>query len=98
MPPFSYQAVLRAEAVDRAPVQEFLNSARKGFAGRNCSIHGPYPALMERKGGRVRWYLLVQANSRADLQNMLDGWLPVVRALPQSRQVRWAVDVDPQEF
>jgi len=98
LPPFSYQAVLRAEATDRAPVQEFLNSARQCLAGGNCSIHGPYPALMERKGGRVRWYLLVQADSRSDLQNMLDGWLPAVRALPQSRQVRWAVDVDPQEF
>jgi primosomal protein N' (replication factor Y) len=98
LPPFAFQAVLRAEAVEREPVHEFLNRSKSCFAGRGCRVHGPYPAQMERKGGRLRWYLLAQAKSRSDLQAALDQWLPRVRDLPQARQVRWAVDVDPQEF
>jgi primosomal protein N' (replication factor Y) len=98
LPPFSYQAMLRAEAVDRSPVLEFLNGARVCFSGHSCRIHGPFPAQMEKKSGRLRWYLLLQDGNRAMLQSALDHWLPQVRALPSARQVRWSLDVDPQEF
>jgi primosomal protein N' (replication factor Y) len=54
--------------------------------------------MMERRGGRLRWYLLLQQPSRAQLQAILARWLPQVRELPQARRVRWSVDVDPQEF
>jgi len=99
LPPFSVQATLRAEAHDRAAVQEFLQRARDLFrGGQRARAHGPYPALMERRGGRLRWYLLIQDDSRAGLHRALDGWLDAVRALPEARRVRWSVDVDPQEF
>jgi len=98
LPPFSFQAVLRAEASQRESVQEFLTGALDLFRHRAVRVHGPYPALMERKGGRLRWYLLLQASHRGALQAALDDWLPQVRSLPAARQVRWSVDIDPQEF
>jgi primosomal protein N' (replication factor Y) len=98
LPPASCQAVLRAEATSREPVQDFLAAARKRFGRNGSEIHGPFPAQMERRGGRIRWYLLVQDRSRSSLQKALDPWLEQVRKLPGARRVRWALDVDPQEF
>ena len=98
LPPFSHQAVLRAEATDRTPVLEFLNHAARAWPNDGKGLFGPFPALMEKKGGRFRWYLLAQDVHRSTLQSGLDRWLPLVRGLSQSRQVRWSVDVDPLEF
>lgn len=98
LPPFSYQAVLRADAPDREQLRDFLGQARKAWLGREMALHGPFPAMMEKRAGRVRWYLLAQADSRQALQSGMDQWLDAVRRLPAARKVRWAVDVDPQEF
>jgi primosomal protein N' (replication factor Y) len=98
LPPFTYQALLRAEAGERESVREFLEAAADRWRGAERRIHGPFPAMMERKAGRLRWYLLIQDRSRPRLQAALDDWLQAVRTLPQARRVRWAVDVDPQEF
>lgn len=98
LPPFSHQAVLRAEAHDRDAVRAFLEDAHRAWHGRDVAVHGPFPAMMEKRAGRVRWYLLLQAGSRAALQSGLDRWMGDVRALPGARRVRWAIDVDPQAF
>ncbi|NIP16761.1 MAG: primosomal protein N' [Xanthomonadales bacterium] len=98
LPPMSHQAVLRAEAGSREPVQAFLQAAMDEFPGNGASVFGPFPAQMERRGGRWRWYLLVQGRNRPGLQTALDRWLPAVRGLSGARSVRWAIDVDPQEF
>ncbi len=98
LPPFSFQAVLKAEAHDRNDVLGFLQDARDRFESASVKFHGPYPAQMEKKGGRIRWYLLVQDNHRSSLHSALDSWLPLVRALPATRRVRWSLDIDPQEF
>ena len=98
LPPVSCQAALRAEATTREPVQQFLAAARERFQGVGSEIYGPFPAQMERRGGRIRWYLLIQDRSRSRLQRALDPWLEQVRRLPGGRRVRWALDVDPQEF
>ena len=98
LPPFSFQALLRSDATERDQVQGFLNSARKVWPGEAAQIHGPFPAMMERRSGRIRWYLLVQSDARPELQALLDKWLVELRNLPAARRVRWSMDVDPQEF
>lgn len=98
LPPFAYQATLRAEALEREPVTEFLEAARRAWPGTAATAFGPFPAMMERRGGRLRWYLLLQCDERGALQRLLDAFLPRVRALKQARRVRWAIDLDPQEF
>jgi primosomal protein N' (replication factor Y) len=98
LPPFSFQAVLRAEAHERNAVTDFLERAKGLFSGASVRVYGPYPALMEKRGGRIRWYLLLQSEKRSSLQRALNPWVQQVRDLPESRQVRWSLDVDPQEF
>lgn len=98
LPPFSHMALLRAEAVNKADVVAFLESAARCFPAGPASVLGPLPAMMERRGGRIRMYLAVNSTKRAPLHRQLDAWLPAVRDLPQARKVRWAMDIDPHEL
>jgi primosomal protein N' (replication factor Y) len=98
LPPFTYQALLRCDAVNKDEVKRFLQQARQCFPAGRAEVYGPFPAMMERRGGRTRWYLLVQAGKRADLHYQLDQWLPAIQELPSARKVRWVVDVDPQDY
>jgi primosomal protein N' (replication factor Y) len=98
LPPFSYQALLRSDATAKDDVRSFLNQAKQCFPPGECRIYGPFPAMMERRSGRTRWYLLVQADKRSILHRQLDTWLIQLKDLPSARKVRWAIDVDPQDY
>ena len=106
LPPFRYIAVLRAEASSREMPNEFLSAARDmGFQrpntqGAHCpaELLGPIPAAMEKRAGRYRAQLLIQADNRAQLHNFLRHWLPQLSQLPQAKKVRWSIDVDAMEL
>ena len=53
---------------------------------------------MERRAGRYRAQLLLQANARAPLHRLLNQWLLVLEQMPSGRQVRWSLDVDPVDL
>ncbi|HHH39996.1 MAG TPA: primosomal protein N' [Sedimenticola sp.] len=101
LPPYSSQALLRAESPREEAPAAFLEEAaalayRQG--GRGVELWGPVPAPMERRAGRYRAHLLLQADRRSELQALLELWLPGVEALKSARRVRWSLDVDPQEM
>ncbi len=98
LPPFSYQALLRSDAHDKQQVRAFLNQAKQCFPMGEAVVYGPFPAMMERRSGRTRWYLLAQAATRSPLHRQLDAWVSKLHKLPSARKVRWAVDVDPQDY
>lgn len=98
LPPFSYQALLRSDAPQKSDVRRFLDQAKKSFPKGEAMIYGPYPAMMERRSGRIRWYLLVQAKTRSSLHRQLDEWILGLPKLSSARKVRWSVDVDPQDY
>jgi primosomal protein N' (replication factor Y) len=98
LPPFSFQALLRSDAHQKEDVNNFLKQAKDCFPDGKAMIYGPFPAMMERRSGRIRWYLQVQANERGWLHRQLDEWVPKLGSLPAARRVRWAVDVDPQDY
>jgi primosomal protein N' (replication factor Y) len=50
---------------------------------------------MERRAGRFRAQLLLQAARRAPLHAALATALPRIDALPEARRARWSLDVDP---
>jgi len=101
LPPFTSLAILRAEASDRDLPMRFLSSAYQAAQAFNTSrkveLLGPLPAPMERRAGRYRAQLLLQANSRAPLQNLLRQCLKQFDKLPDARQVRWSIDIDPAD-
>ena len=98
-PPYSYQALLRAEASRRETVDDYLSrAARAGVElGLEVEIFDPVPAVVARVAGRERGHLLVQAVSRTALQRFLSAWHPQL-ASAASRAVRWSLDVDPLEL
>ena len=98
LPPYAALALLRAESPAPAPPAAFLEAARERLAqrrGAQVSLLGPAPAPMEKRAGRYRANLLLQASQRAPLQNLLAATLPELDALKQARKVRWSIDVDP---
>jgi primosomal protein N' (replication factor Y) len=53
---------------------------------------------MERLKGMERGQLLMHANKRGSLQQLLKALVTHLRSQPLAAKVRWAVDVDPLEF
>ena len=101
LPPFASLALLRAEALQRDAPHSFLRDAGACANARphpGVSVLGPVPSPMERRAGRYRAQLLVDAASRAAMQRFLPGWIAALEDLPSARRVRWSVDVDPQEM
>jgi primosomal protein N' (replication factor Y) len=100
-PPYSYLALLRADATDKQIPMAFLAEAVKlagDMAGRGCELLGPIPSPMERRAGRYRAQLLIQADQRQALQQFLGPWLAQLEGLKTGRKVRWSIDVDPAEL
>jgi primosomal protein N' (replication factor Y) (superfamily II helicase) len=100
LPPFAHQALLRAEGSDSQRVKGFMQFAmsQSRVLLPGIELWGPAPALMERKAGVFRWHLLLQADSRAELQRHLAGWLQWLRQQPQARRIKWTLDIDPVEI
>ncbi|MFK3797986.1 primosomal protein N' [Pseudomonas sp. NPDC088444] len=105
LPPFSHLALLRAEAHKPGQAEGFLDEAcanaeqlLKDMSLGGIELLGPVPAPMERRAGRYRAQLLVQANARAPLHKLLASWLLILESLPSGRAVRWSLDVDPVDL
>jgi len=106
LPPFSHQALMRAESRDAQAALEFLQQAAgeataiaaTTVATKGVAVLGPVPAPMERRSGRYHAHLLAQSDLRSDLQAFLTVWLARVRILKGGSRVRWSLDTDPQEM
>lgn len=101
MPPITHFALLRAEAVQPRLAQDFLTAVRgvadtSGVAG--VTLLGPIPAPMEKRAGRYRAQLLLQARQRPPLQRLLHYLMPLVEELPLAKKNRWSLDVDPVDL
>lgn len=101
-PPYSYMALLKAEANQYSLVERFLEEAaewaRELDTAGEIMVYDPLRPQMERLKGLERGHLLLQANNRQPLQRLLRGWTSQLRNSPSGSKVRWAVDVDPLEF
>ncbi|RZI91513.1 MAG: primosomal protein N', partial [Variovorax sp.] len=104
MPPFAFQALIRADARTQEAAQAFLNAASTaadGLEGADRVTRYPaVPLTIQRVANVERAQMLVESGSRAALQRLLTGWQPVLHALRRTPEgkgvIRWLVDVDPQ--
>ena len=95
LPPFTFQAMLRAEAATLDSAMKFLRAAAAlASAGTQVQVYDPVPALMARLAGKERAQLLIESRSRGALQKFLSAWIIALQA-HKTRNVRWALDVDP---
>ncbi|WP_200245402.1 primosomal protein N' [Lamprobacter modestohalophilus] len=100
LPPFSFQALLRADSRTEQLALDFLRGARTlalALEPGPVEIWGPAPASMERRAGRFRAQLLLQCSQRGPLHALIDRLLPALRAQASNRKLRWSIDIDPQE-
>ena len=95
-PPCGYLALLRAEAVQRDLVMQFVSEAAQSRPAK-VNLFGPLPSPMERRAGRYRMQVLVQAAARSELHHFLDQWVDRLAKLRTGKKVRWSLDVDPQD-
>ena len=103
LPPFRHMAVIRAESDRANEAETFLRTARNIAEGINhpsplIGYLGPLPAMLEKRAGRYRFILQIDASKRSILQVLLDGLILELSQLKDARRVRWSVDVDPQEM
>ncbi len=101
LPPFSYQALLQAQAADDAIPQNFLQTVLELAQHINSSetqILGPVPAPMARRAGLYRYQLLFQSSQRRSLHHLLDELMPKIEQLKQGKKLRWSLDVDPVDL
>ncbi len=98
-PPFSFQAILRAEARELSAALAFLKDAvsrAPNFA--HVTLFDPVPMRLFRVRSRERAQLLIESHSRLELHAFLDAWLPLLYAMKPPRDLRWHIDVDPLEY
>jgi primosomal protein N' (replication factor Y) len=93
LPPFVFQALLRAESKTLDKALEFLQQARELLPHPGIVINDPVPMTMTRVAGIERAQLLLESNARGVLQNFLKVWVPELRKQPT--RLRWTLEVDP---
>jgi primosomal protein N' (replication factor Y) (superfamily II helicase) len=97
LPPYSYQALIRAEANYPSYPEKFLRSlTMQSFSG--CELAGPIPAAMEKKAGKYRFHLVIQAKQRRDLHAGIKYLLINIKQNEWLNKVRWSIDIDPQDL
>ncbi len=97
LPPYSYQALLRANAHEQQPPLDFLQAIAEliNQHDNQTLALGPVPAPMAKRVGQFRYQLLLQHAQRKQLHLLLNWLMPEIEKLKQARKVRWSLDVDP---
>lgn len=101
LPPHFFFALFRAEAYHATHATAFLQQVKKtldDLKTNSVQILGPISAPLARKAGRHRSQLLLQANQRTTLKDILKQILPNIEKIPNRHQVHWSLDVDPLEM
>ncbi|VVE40389.1 primosomal protein N' [Pandoraea capi] len=101
LPPYTHQALLRAEARKLDDAMTFLKQAREIAAtpalhDSRISLWDPVPMTMVRIAGTDRAQLVVESPHRGALQRFLTQWMSELRGL--KAPVRWHLEVDPLEI
>ena len=100
LPPFTHQAILRAEAKKLETALAFLQDARGLVAAEGVRAYDPIPMTLTRLANIERAQLLVESASRTALQAFLPRWTAAldVRGAVRARGVRWHIEVDPLDI
>lgn len=104
-PPFTFQALLRAESPAIEDAVAFLAHARTlgehiatTIDENHLTLYDPVPMRMQRLMSLERAQLLVESTNRPALQHFLSLWHLDLYGAKRPRTLRWHLDVDPLEF
>ena len=97
LPPFAFQALLRAEARKLDAALGFLTLASNALPHPGIEIYDPVPMTLTRLMNVERAQLLAESRSRPALQAFLAAWHAWLLAHTPPG-VRWHIEVDPLEI
>jgi primosomal protein N' len=100
LPPYGFQAAVRADATAQAEAGQFLNDIRDCIAPllpENVHQFGAVPMQMARLAERERAQIFLESPSRKALHHALNQWEQVLNQY-KSGSIRWHIDVDTQEI
>ena len=96
MPPFGRLAAIVISSEDKAEAEAIARRIGRAAPDiEGMAVFGPAPAPLAMLRGRHRQRLLVHAQRKLDVQDVIRDWLG---ALNWGSKVRVAVDVDPYSF
>jgi len=103
LPPFTNCALLRAEANHQGTAERLLQQLRETLEQdilQPAGVHwfGPFPSPMEKRAGQFRAQLVLQSPNRKALHAQLNSLTQLMENSPESRKVRWSIDVDPVDM
>jgi primosomal protein N' (replication factor Y) len=96
LPPFLFQALLRAEARELETALDFLQQAATSVEHPGIVINDPIPMTMTRVANVDRAQLLLESASRPALQAFLKVWMEALRGI--KTRARWSLEVDPVDI
>ena len=104
-PPFSYQALVHAEAKSLDKVIQFLSSLKaklksQALMSKELRVYDPVPKAVMRVAGMERAQLLIESDGRKQLQEILEFVDRELRDNSQGRisktsRIRWLIERDP---
>ena len=99
LPPYSFQAVFRAEDENPQRALQVLQYAKQLLINMsNISTIGPVPCLIEKKQTRYRYMLILQSPYRDLRQKVLATIIDDCNDYASKLRVRWSIDVDNIDF
>jgi primosomal protein N' (replication factor Y) len=105
LPPFSYQALVHAEAKSLDKAIQFLSSLKvklkpQALISKGLRVYDPVPKAVMRVAGMERAQLLIESDGRKQLQEILEFVDRELRDNSQGRisktsRIRWLIERDP---
>jgi primosomal protein N' (replication factor Y) len=105
LPPFSYQALVHAEAKSLDKAIQFLSALKgqlksQGLISEGLRVYDPVPKAVMRVAGTERAQLVIESDNRKLLQEVLEAVDRELRERSQGRisktaRVRWLIERDP---
>jgi primosomal protein N' (replication factor Y) len=105
LPPYSYQALIHAEAKSLDKAIQFLNELKfklkaRSLIAKELRVYDPVPKPVMRVAGSERAQLVIESINRKALQEILEIIDQELRQVSQGRitkasRVRWLIERDP---
>lgn len=105
LPPFGHMALFLVQAKHEQAaysllswLQQQMGNPALATATQDLQHFGPMPAAMARRANQFRVQLQLQHPSRAHLQNLCRHLCLLLEQNPDSKKLRWSLDIDPQDM
>jgi primosomal protein N' (replication factor Y) len=105
LPPFAYMALFLVQARQEQAayslltwLQQQISQPELAASTQALQHFGPMPATMPKRANQFRVQLQLQHPSRTHLQHLCRHLCWLLEQHPDSKKLRWSLDIDPQEL